>query len=331
MTNDFLTLFRRLPAYFEKRAARIVNNTSHDVYSEWSSLNATILKQPTPWEMLHKLTEVREDTEALINGKLLHMAVFEPDILDQHIVLEPEDTPKKPTKTQVAAFLSGDPKRVKRLKAETVAAIQWWQNFEGTLNGRRVLDTESYDKLHFMRDAVLRHHFAREIINAPGRSEASIEVWDPEWQVMRKARYDRLPGQGASFLLDLKSTRKPLTDSAIRSEVFAYGYDVQFKSYMDVLTLATGDERKQFYGIFTRNAPPYMTRVYEINRLMPAPSFLHRANDLLYAAETTQPGRLPMFCNAAREFIRRIQEKHPDPAGAWEAYEHEGARLLELN
>lgn len=319
---DYLPLFQRLPNFFERRPTSILAGDKaigFEAYSELASINASLLKEPTPAHMLNCMLEGHKDSPALDLGQLVHTAILEPERFASSYILLPDDAPKKPSERQINA---------KKPSSSTIEAIAFWEDFNERAAGRIVADTEAIDKVEQMRDAVYKHHFARSIIEAPGRNEATVETWDEEMQVMRKARYDRLPGAGANFLLDIKTTRHELHPWAILSEVRSRGYALQAKFYVDTLNLAANDKRGQFYFIFVRNEAPFICRVFELNAGLPGANLLTDAESLLYGQDNTQPGRLPMFVNAAREFIRRVQENHVSPLGAWEAFENEPAQLL---
>jgi len=322
---DFIPIATRLPKFFERRPHRITYGKPFDDYTEIAAANASILKQPTPAHMWHSLAEDdAEESAALLLGRLVHTAVLEPNEFDSRTIILPADAPKKPTKAQRAA---------KKPKPETLRQIEWWDEFTEKAKGRDIITEEKRDQIEQMRDAVFNHHKARELITCPGHNEATIETWNDEMQVMQKARYDKLPGAGASFLVDLKCTCRELNDFAILSEVRTRGYHLQARYYLDVLNLSSNDLRRQFFFIFVRNEPPYLARLYELNTDLPGSNLLSDAKNLLYATDVPESarlpiGRLPMFINAAREFLQRVRESHPEPLAAWEGYEHEDARLL---
>lgn len=316
---DYLPFLQRLPRYFERRKTAISYGLSFEAYSEIPAINASVLKEPTAAHMLHVCCKGHETTPALDNGTLVHAAILEPEKFPSLYIILPDDAPRKPSAKQ---------RNAKKPSAETLAAIEFWDDFNERAAGRIQVTAEEIDIIEQQREAVMKHHFARTLIEAPGHNEATIETWDDEMQIMRKSRYDRLPGAGASFLLDIKTTRHELHPWAILGEVRSRGYHLQARSYLDTLNLASNDKRGQFYFIFVRNEAPYLCRVFELNEGLPGNNLLTDAGSLLYATDNTQPGRLPMFVNAAREFMQRIADKHTDPLGAWEGFENEQAHLL---
>lgn len=328
--TDLIPFITRLPKFFEKRPTSILSNDkaiTFEAYTEIPALNASVLKKPTPCHMLHALTQDddEEEKDHLKIGRLVHLAALEPDRFYGHVMKIPTDAPKKPTKAQINA---------KKPSLETLEKIGFWEEFKLKAEGRTVVEEEELDNIEQMRDALFAHHKIKELLACPGHTEATIETWNPEIEVMQKARYDKLPGAGASFLFDIKTTRrKDLSIWDMKTDIRSLGYHLQARWYIDTLNLAANDVRKQFYFAFVSNQPPYIARLAELNVNTPE-GMLLSARDLCYANEDVAAnhnlpiGRAPMFINAAREFLLRIRENHPKPLEAFEAYQFEGPQLI---
>ena len=256
--KDYVPFIKSLPDYFEKRPTTIKANDkaiSFEEYCTIPALNASTLKSPTPAHMLHNLTEDEDEEEKqhFKIGRLVHLASLEPDRFHESIAKIPEDAPKKPTKAQINA---------KKPSLDTLQSIQFWTHFNETNAGRTMLKADELDQVEQMRDALLAHHQIRELLQCPGHTEATIETWDEEMQVMRKARYDKLPGSGGDFLLDIKTSRSNLGAWEVKSEMRKLGYPLQAAWYLDTLNLAANDKRKRFYFAYVTNNPPYIARLF---------------------------------------------------------------------
>ncbi|SKA84709.1 hypothetical protein SAMN02745166_01048 [Prosthecobacter debontii] len=375
---DYLPIFKRLPSYFTQRPMSVKYGMSHQVYAELPSLNASILKKRTPLDMLWEMRcpDDRPPKDCFDLGGQLHCAVLEPErwqsefhVYDgdlptqaerarwsQPLIWIPPDAPKKPTKAQLNA-----PKP----SAKAKESIDWWQDFTLRAGGRTIVSEEEYcramewqqfqektsgkllltsaehDQVMQMRAALFRHHEIRRLLEAPGENEAVVEVWDPEYGVMKKARFDRLPnktfnGKGdavPSFVLDVKTTSANIdSDWAIRNEILKWGYHIQARYYLDILAAVLDEPaRDRFYIPFVTTKEPYKARLYELHVQTPGDNLLIDAGNILYQRGEHTVGRLPMFIDAAHEFIQRVRECHEDPLGAWTAYEHEPARLVEAS
>lgn len=330
---DFEPIFKRLPAFFERRPTKVTFGVSFDAYAELPALNASILKRRTALDMLYEMRcpEDREEKDCFTLGENLHTAVLEPHIWNQRVVILPEDAPSRPTARQINA---------KNPAKATLEAIAWWDEFNETNKGKTILSAEDHDQVVQMRDALHRHHEIKRLLTAPGNNEATVEVWNEEFQVMQKARFDRLPGKCVdangnavpSFVVDVKSTSANIdSDWAIRNEILKFGYGLQARYYLDILAAALDEPvRDRFYLAFVTNKEPYKARLYELNEHTPGDNLLNDARGILYQSGEHTVGRVPMFTGAALEFIRRCVEGHNDPLGAFPAYEHEGARLVEM-
>jgi hypothetical protein len=372
---DYTKILPRLPALFQNRGRAHHKALPFESYADLPALNASVLKCRTPLDMLHAMQdpEDRPAKECFDLGGNLHCALLEPDRWEKSLyvydgetptkremerwssplIALPEDAPKRPSKAQVNAA---------KPSPKTLEAISWWDafnakvdgatvvteeehqraaewhHFQATTKGKTILSSTDHDQVLEMRKALLRHHEIRRLMEAPGTNETTVEVWDPEWEVMRKARFDRLPGKIVSggraypsFVVDIKTTSANIdSDWAIRNEILKWGYHLQARWYLDILGMALDEPpRDRFYFAFVTIKPPYKSRLYELNINTEGDNLLNDAGEILYQRGEHTVGRVPMFVAAAREFLIRIEERHPDPLGAWHAYEHEGARIVE--
>lgn len=173
---------------------------------------------------------------------------------------------------------------------------------------RRLITPEIVDRARRISDAVWKHKEAARLLLEEGDSEISLEVWDVELQLMRKCRIDRLPRNRECGQIDLKKTRKGLSDGEIRSTIRTFGYHIQNSMYIDTLAMYEGKQRGPSYMIFATDEPPYLARVVEINLHEPDVSLICDGRGL-YA------DRLARWALAWHE-------------ENWEAFENEGAYPL---
>lgn len=327
---NLLPLFQSLPKFFERRPASVRYGVSNEEYYAIPALNASVLKKRTALDMLHLMAGEREEKDCFDLGGNLHCAVLEPERWEKSLVILPEDAPARPTARKINA---------KKPSKDTVAAIEWWKEFDAQNAGKTVLTEEEHDQVVQMHDALLRHHRIRELLEAPGNNEVVVEAWDEEFGVMLKARFDRLPGgcfdgRGEavpSFVIDIKTTSGNIdSDASMRGEILKWGYHIQARFYMRLLSLVLDEPaRDVFYFPFVTTKAPYKSRLYKLDIYQSPDNLLTDADEILFQRGEHTVGRVPMFVHAAHEFIQRIQEKHADPMGAWTAYEDEDARPVE--
>jgi exodeoxyribonuclease VIII len=103
---------------------------------------------------------------------------------------------------------------------------EWMRN-----NGHRnVLEPETWDQLHRMRDAVMAHPAARALMTAPGKAEQSVYWVDEVTGVLCRCRPDKWLDTG--YIADLKTT-EDASPEAFGKSIATYAYDVQDAFYTD--------------------------------------------------------------------------------------------------
>lgn len=122
-----------------------------------------------------------------------------------------------------------------------------------------------------MAKSVREHPTASRLLAQPGRSEISLFWRDDEWDVTRRARFDRLTDSGVN--VDLKSTVS-VARKKIEYTVLDYGYDLSAAWYEDVAR-GLGIDLTATALIFVEKTPPYRVRVVELS-----PEFIDRGRRL---------------------------------------------------
>lgn len=217
----------------------------HDVprkhYDEIEAVNFSTLKHlgRSPAHYLHALQHPQEDTDALILGRAIHIAVFEPA----------------------------------RFKA---THVRWeggrrqgkeWEAFKSEFRSRTILRDEDYKHCLDIAEAARRDATARRYLTG-GRGEVTM-IWDherpaletlPGWSIGCKGRVDFL--SEAEAICDLKSTRDA-SPVAFGRQVWNLGYYVQAAWYVDGHEAATG-RRWPFVVVAVEKSPPHIGQVYRL-------------------------------------------------------------------
>jgi hypothetical protein len=160
----------------------------------------------------------REQTKDMIIGSAFHTLTLEADkFLEQYYVIDDTDI--------IAEIGGAKPTATKAYK-------EWKQQQEGfaEINDRVVIIKDDYDLIQRMRDAVLSHPEAREILNACTEFEKAVEWTNQEGLPMRGF----LDGFGPDIFVDLKSTRNP-KPYAFQRDFFNMSYDAQYAIYSEAL------------------------------------------------------------------------------------------------
>lgn len=219
------------------------NDDYHALTDWWSS---TQLKRALP----ELYDEGSMSQAALDFGTLVHSVVLEPDNLDRYIPADAKEIGVKADGT----------------RADNPTNTKAWRTFvaEAELDGKVIVSQADWDRAHLMRDALLAHGEAAELLfSSDGQSEVSAFAVDGTG-VRHKARFDRLvPGVG----VDLKTTgSKPGEDSLTRV-VINFLYELSASHYMAVAELLKLS-LEQFTWVFVSKSEPYRVTVADADFLL---------------------------------------------------------------
>lgn len=289
-------------------------------YHSYRAVSSGLLKSPSSADMLFSLTKPPVDSDekaALVLGTLTHAACLEPwkfakDNYQKYFAM----CPTKGLDTKAAAEMREDPANAgKLLVTEELLTTAW----------------------RIRREGIETNPDALKFLNSPdGMCEATGVVWDPVHLCRRKWRVDYLPMKGAAYadyLLDIKTTRKPLHE--FEREARRMGYVLQAALYMDSHELLTGHRVAYWRWLVVTNVEPYMSKMFFIRNLKPTDPLynenaqLHQARQRLGLDASGKLGRLTQFLSSVREHevARRdgVNLNHFTLRGMWPAYEQTDA------
>jgi len=169
------------------------------------------------------------DTKALLEGRVIHCAVLEPDEFDARYIVSPKiDKRTKAGKEEYAAFVD-------------------------EANGREVLAPELYDTALSIQKAVYGHSVASELLQ-DGKAEMAAFWKDERTGLDMKAKADYLNAD----VIDLKTARDASPGSFSKACAdFKYGW--QAVHYM------RGFERDDFVFIVVEKTQPYVVECYRLD------------------------------------------------------------------
>jgi exodeoxyribonuclease VIII len=195
----------------------------------------------TPAHAYYKMTHPEEPTTAMKLGSATHAACLQPERLEQEFV----------------RGLEG----VGRRKKDDVAQ---WLEFEQAHPHQYVLKPEDWDLCMTMREAVMKHDFARELIEGDGHTEKAAIWEDWEHKVPCKLLADRFTmWRNFSVVADLKTTRDASTWGFGKS-VMDFGYHRQASWYLEGLKQISAVPRR-FFFICVEKDPPHLVQVHELD------------------------------------------------------------------
>ena len=176
-------------------------------------------------------------TRAMDFGKLVHLAVLEPERWDVDVVVAPEVN-----------------RRTKAGKAE-------WAEFEAANAGKIVTTQADYDAARKAADRVINHPVAGPLFTG-GRAEATVLWTDRPTGIECKGRIDYL-NVGQGLIVDLKTTRDP-KPKAFEKSVRMFKYHAQQEMYKSGLK-HVGIDIDRFLFVAVGSYYPYHVAVYELD------------------------------------------------------------------
>lgn len=216
---------------------KIVENMSFDEYKSSVGIHKSTLSEMerSPAHYKWALENARETTAAMRFGSLVHCLVLEPSSFDS-VYFVAEETVRRGTKA--------------------------WDALEARAGGREILKPDEYAEACAMRDAIVRHPKAAEVLAACSMREASMFWTDPKTGLHCKARADAMSVEH-SVIADVK-TCQDASDGAFMRDIVNYKYHWQAAMYADG---AEAIAKKPFLFVFiaVEKAPPYGVAVYLIS------------------------------------------------------------------
>lgn len=144
-------------------------------------------------------------TEAMEFGKAFHVALLEPEKLEESIAIAPEVD-----------------RRTKDGKAT-------WEAFLIASQGKIPLTQRDAEQIIRMRCAVFGNPVAAALLRQKGRTEQAIRWVDPSTGLKCRAKLDKITDGGV--IIDLKTTQD-VTPTEFAKSAFNYGYDRQAAFYL---------------------------------------------------------------------------------------------------
>lgn len=230
-------------------APSIIRDLPNKLYHEHPAVSSTTLKKfmppNTPAHAKHAIDNPKKATEALIRGQVLHCLLLEEHRLDIDFVIEKE---KLWDKTKLVKN-GGSKEKWELLKAEADQRLV------------SLVPNKLWVEAQAMRDSIEAHPYWQNVKKF-GQKELTI-IGQLKGEPVR-VRYD---AQYGSIVLDVKSSRFPLTDARIQAVIAEELYHLSAAMYLEVgQSVGMGVDR--FVWIFVQNVAPYCCRFIEATEKM---------------------------------------------------------------
>lgn len=229
------------------------NKTYHADTTRISKSGLDKIAQSPAHYYYHYLSPERPEhveTDAMFMGSLVHKLILEPSEFGKTYMLLPAGAPAYPQARSINAKIQSE---------DTARALKFYADLQSAYPGVQIVDSDLWDNAHRIRDAVMAHGFARELLS-DGEAERTVLFDDPDTGAKCKCRPDWM--RPDNIVVDLKTTGDASSRS-FGSSSFNYRYHVQAPFYLDGINHEFGYERvKHFVFIAVEKTPPYGVGVY---------------------------------------------------------------------
>lgn len=183
-----------------------------------------------------------------LEGNLAHCAVLEPNEFTKRYMTIPKDAPRRPTDAQWNA---------KKPSPDSVAAMEWWTEFNQRTNGATIITAEQYETAMRQAESVRALPEIRDAFSS-GKPEVSAFWIDEETGVSCRCRPDFVNQWDATSvaLLDLKTFSSAAPDE-FRRQVARKRYHVQDAYYTDGYAAASGLDVLAFIFVAVETEWPF--------------------------------------------------------------------------
>lgn len=194
----------------------------------------------TPAHARELMLHPKESTQALALGHAFHLFVLEPSRFGEEYAVVP---------------------KVDRRTKEGKAA---WAAFEAEHDRKLLLSEEEFQTYNLMRESVLAHKTAAELLTKAVARELTIVWRDEATGLLCKARLDLVaPFDGWSLIADLKTTRDA-SERSFGKDLANFGYARQGAWYREGLSAIRQAQRRVAF-ICVEKESPYCVAVHELD------------------------------------------------------------------
>lgn len=243
-------------------------------YLRWPAISASLLKTylgRSPLHARHEQLRGRDSVE-MAQGRAAHAAILEPEVY---------------ARTYVARWRATGKDSRKTINPARIAAV--------AAAGQIELDDEDREAVEAMRDAVLAHPIAGELVRQALARELSATWTDPETGAPCKARLDLLAlHEGRVVVPDIKTCRDA-SWRAFQKDIQTYHYATQASWYLGGLSALEPGPERGWLWIAVESEAPHGVAVYEPDEDLLQRGWDARARALALHLECTRTGRWPGY------------------------------------
>lgn len=236
-----------------------------------------------------------KDKAGQLEGTLAHCAILEPDEFGKRYVVLPENAPRRPTSAQLNAKKPSD---------DTLAAIDWWQEWTDKTGGALTITREQYDAAMWQAEQVRLLPVVGEALGR-GRAEVSAFWEDPKTGVMCRCRPDFVHdlSDSAVILFDVK-TYSDANPEEFVLQIARKGYYRQDAMYSTGYAEATDVDVNGFIFLAVESNYPYAASAVMLDDDSKVAGYKEYRRCLDLYAECLLSNRWPSYCAQGVESVR---------------------------
>lgn len=208
-----------------------------------------------------------EKSNAQNIGTLVHLACLEPEVFDSHVILDPVDAPKRPTKAQ---------REAKKPSEETIKAIEFWDKWEKENAGKEVLSVDELAQIKGIRDSVFGHEDAMALLKDTQHEVAMFKTILVDGQEIRvKGKADIITRRDT--IADIKTVDRGYANPRdFAKSIDKWGYEMQAAWYLDLFNAIEGKHveddfeipktKRRWVFIVAEKEPPFAVCTLELDQ-----------------------------------------------------------------
>jgi hypothetical protein len=193
-----------------------------------------------------------EPTPALVNGTLMHCALFEPAEFERRYVVLPADAPRRPTDAQWAA---------KKPSPESLYAMDWWRDFNERAAGAEIITAAQRIAAQRQADAIRALPDVAALLS-DGVGERSCFWIDAQTGEHCKCRPDWTSPAGDGVILTDGKTCQDASPQGFAKTVVNFDYTMQAAWYSDGYEATTGVRVHGFVFAAVESTWPHAAAAY---------------------------------------------------------------------
>lgn len=219
-----------------------------------SHVLSEIIRNPQRWRLGYESPESKSKEF----GSVLDCLALTPCDWPRRFCVLPEDAPRRPSDRQ---------RNAKKPSPETLAAIEWWDDFNESTKGCEIITPAVNASVHVALKRLENEEHIWSFLTA-GHNQAWVKGSYADKAtglvIPTKALIDIVPDRDhpiyGEMLGDLKTTRNAAPRQFAR-DCYNYRYHMAAAWYLDHWNAATGEERTEFVHVVVENYAPHECRM----------------------------------------------------------------------